>query len=121
MRRRTIAALLFAFSVTSASNASGGNNLPAELEKFKALDGRTQVARVFKALFDSDVRLSFEAKVLVTSADPAINDALASEAYKKDVDRTRYAIRLICLRARFIPQSEFPISQINASYFDGRD
>jgi hypothetical protein len=54
-----------------------------------------------------------EKKVLVKSPEPSRNSPLIAEGESPDVESARYAVVLLCLRARFIPQSEFLIRQVN--------
>jgi len=101
-----------------------------QLQKFKSLTGPEQVALVFNERFhghsflfwrrsaevwrtSADAELYGEQETLVNSPDPDTNSALASEVKSADVEHARYAVFLLCLRARFVPQSEFLIKQVN--------
>lgn len=104
-------------------------DLDPKLEKFKSLPGPEQVAVVFQERFHgrsllfwkrssevwltaADARFSFEQDIVIASDDPRINDTLVKEAVGNDVERTRYATFLLCLRARFVPHSDFLIQQV---------
>ena len=124
--------------LASFSGMSIGNSKPTDqrLQDFKALRGSEKVAVVFRERFHgrsllfwrrsaevwrtaADARLAFEEEILVASADPQIDDSLATEIQSADVDQARYAVFLECLRARFVPQSEFPVKE-DGAYNDGR-
>ena len=68
---------------------------------------------------NAGARLSFEQEILVASDDPGINNALATEIIGGDVERARYAVFLLCLRARFVPHTDFLIKQVNGLVSSG--
>jgi hypothetical protein len=107
-----------------------------KLESFRSLPGRDKVAALFEDKFRgrsllfwkrsaevwrtaSDARLSFEEEILVASGDPQIDDALGAEVRSSDVNRARYAVFLACLRARFVPESEFLVKGVRGVLSDG--
>jgi hypothetical protein len=102
-----------------------------KLETFKSLPGPQQVATIFHERFHgrsllfwkrssdvwrtaADARLHWEEDILVASAEPSINSALVAEIRGHDVERARYAVFLLCLRARFVSHSDFLIKQVNS-------
>jgi len=97
------------------------------LDKFRGLSGPDQVHMFFKEAFSKGwfwkqftalpYDLRFEEEILVSSADPTINAPLTAEAMSGDNrPQASYAVYLICLRARFVPRSEFLIRGVVATY-----
>jgi hypothetical protein len=136
VNRRAIAALLMILSL-SRTWAQNPNHLNESLQTFRALSGQRQVAVVFNERFhgrsllfwqrssevfltEADARLSSEQDILVSSADSTIQSALLAETRGNDAERVRYAIFLLCLRARYVPHSEFFVKQVNG-YFSSTD
>ena len=132
MKLRAIAALLAVYSFGSAG-AENPDHLDQQLQKFKSLTGPQEVAVLFNERFhgrsllfwkrsseiwrtEADARFSFEQDFLISSADPGINHALVTEIKGNDVERSRYAVFLLCLRARFVHHSEFLIKQVNGNF-----
>ena len=132
MKLRAMAALLVVYSFSSAG-AENPDHLDQQLQKFKSLTGPQEVAVLFNERFhgrsllfwkrssevwltEADARFSFEQDFLISSADPGINHALVTEIRGNDVERSRYAVFLLCLRARFVPHSEFLIKQVNGNF-----
>jgi hypothetical protein len=123
--------------LTATLHAKRPEHLSRELDNFRGLTGKQKIAVVFKERLygrsfmfwrrssevwwtEADARLAFEEEVLVASPDREINDALADEIRSSDIERTRYAIFLACLRARFIDHSRYAVAQVNAAYSDGK-
>jgi hypothetical protein len=128
MKLRAIAALLAVYSFSSSAAGYAGQP-DQQLQKFKSLTGPQEVAVLFNERFhgrsllfwkrssevwltEADARFSFEQDFLISSVDPDINHALVTEIRGNDVERSRYAVFLLCLRARFVPHSEFLIKQV---------
>jgi hypothetical protein len=128
--------ILIMLVLTATLHAEGPEHLSRELDNFRALAGRQKVAVVFKERLygrslvfwrrssevwrtAADARLAFEEEILVASPDREINDVLADEIKSADIERVRYAIFLVCLRARFIDHSLYAVAQVNAAYSDG--
>lgn len=135
MKVRAIAALLAVYSFSSFAAGYAGHP-DQQLQKFKSLTGPQEVAVLFNERFhgrsllfwkrssevwltEADARFSFEQDILIASADPGINHALIMELRGNDVERSRYAVFLLCLRARFVPHSEFLIKQVNGYFPSG--
>jgi hypothetical protein len=133
---RAIAALLMVLSFSRAW-AQNSDHRVESLQTFRALSGQRQVAVVFNERFhgrslrfwkrssevfltEADARLSSEQDILVSSADSTMESALLAETGGKDAERARYAIFLLCLRARYVPHSEFFVKQVNG-YFSSAD
>jgi hypothetical protein len=129
-------AFLHALLCCGCAWAGGANHLVQQLQAFKSLPGSEQVAVVFRSRFhgrsmlfwrrssevfrtEADAQLSFEQDILVASADPAINGALENEIEGHDPERARFAVFLLCLRARFVPRSEFLVKQMNGQFSSG--
>ena len=136
MKRRAIAALWMVLSL-GRTWAQNSNHLIESLQTFRALSGQRQVAVVFNERFhgrsllfwrrssevfltEADARFSSEQDILVSSADSTIQSALLAETRGNDAERVRYAIFLLCLRARYVPHSEFFVKQGNG-YFSSAD
>jgi hypothetical protein len=136
MRRRAIATLLM-FSSFSRSWAGDIKQFEESLQAFRSLSGQQQVAIVFRERFhgrsllfwkrssevfltEADARFSSEQDILVSSADSTIQSALLAETKGNDAERVRYAIFLLCLRARYVPHSKFFVKQVNG-YFSSVD
>jgi hypothetical protein len=95
------------------------------LARFKNLDGPSKVATFFRETFgffkESDPLIPFERNVLITSPDPSINDALIAQAKQPDSTKARYAIFLLSMRLRFVPQKELPLKHAAPDYLGGDD
>ena len=124
------AVVLILFETACVRGVCAGNELQAQLQNFASLAGPQQVAVVFNERFHgrsllfwrrsaevwrtaADSRLYGEQEILIHSPDASINSALASEVKSSEVERARYAVFLLCLRARFVPHSDFLIKQVN--------
>ena len=122
--------LLVALRCAGSGEGGTRTGLDRHLQEFNQLSGPEQVRIVVdyplhrrRFLFwrrQADARLTsadsqhaFEEDLLVHSSDASINRALAAEVNSNNVGRAQYAIYLLCLRARFVPESQFPIRQIN--------
>jgi hypothetical protein len=137
-RRRSFFAtlLICAFGLRLTVGVLASSDVGQALEKFSHLPGREKIAALFEDKFHgrsflfwkrsaevwrnaSDARLSFEEEILIASADPEIDDALGVEIRSSDVNRARYAVFLACLRARFVPESEFLVKGVRGVLGDG--
>lgn len=133
MCHREFLLALFCYLICSWGGAEADDHLSRRLHEFSQLDGSTQVAVTFQNRFhgrsflfwrhsseavltEADAALSYEHETLVTSPDPRITDALVAEAMGSDPDRVRYAVFLLCLRARFVPHAGFLIQEVNGLY-----
>ena len=123
--------LTFVFCSDDHAWARTQDSMTVQLEKFASLPAAEQVAIVFKehlegrtflfwrreprvGLTAAEARLFGEQEILINSPDTKINDVLAVEAQSSDIEGAIYAIYLLCMRARFVPGSEFLIKQVNA-------
>jgi len=123
--------VLLALLIQCITSSSVHADIDQKLEKFKSLRGPEQVGIVFQERFHgrsllfwkrsserwltaADARLSFEEEILVASGDASINNALVTEVNGNDLERVRYAVFLLCLRARFVPHSDFLIQHVNS-------
>jgi hypothetical protein len=130
--RRAIVVLLtcLSFSCTWAGDIS---HLVESLQTFRVLSGQRQVAIVFNERFhgrsllfwkrssevfltEADARFSAEQDIVVASADSTINNAILAEMRGNDVERVRYGVFLISLRARYVPHSKFLVQQVNGTF-----
>ncbi len=127
--------LIWTFILPISIEARTSKGSDQTLDKFKSLPGREKVAVVFDERFHgrsllfwrrsaevwrtaADARLAHEEEILFASPDQQINDALIAEVRSPDIERARYAIFLVCLRARYVPASDFLVKR-DGNYSDG--
>lgn len=128
-------ALKAAFLLTCLASVGGHDSCDTQVPKsasgdtdrvhrFQAMGGRAQVQEFFRIAPRPELlgglspgEGNVEQEILLTSADPAIETALASETRSGDSKKASFAVYLLCLRASFVPQSEFAIPEVSGEHW----